>query len=157
MWHNGFGYGMDPGLFFAAGLFKFLWFLLLLALIFGAIRFFRRMRYAGPGGWQRHGGWNPQRMMGNWGAWGRDEAMETARERLARSEISPEQFEEIKRGLQGNEARGQQFERADWHDMKRGWKGAWGRDNALETARMRLAKGEISTEEFEMIRRTLEN
>ncbi|NJK43677.1 MAG: hypothetical protein HC933_04830 [Pleurocapsa sp. SU_196_0] len=157
---------MDPGFFFIAGFFKVLGWLLFLALIFGAIRFFKRARYAGTNGWGGRGwggGWNPGRMMGGFG---RDEAMETARERLARSELTPEQFEDIKRGLQSNTnaqhdsghhnaPRG-----GDWHDWKREWKDArrgWGRDNALETARMRLAKGEISSEEFEMIRRTLES
>jgi uncharacterized membrane protein len=166
MWHQGLAYGMDPGFFFVAGLFKVFGWLLFLGLIFGAIRFFRRARYAGMGGgWGGRGGWNPQRMMGAWGGFGRDEAMETARERLAKSELTPEQFEEIKRGLGGNEARaGNDMaggNRGDWHDMKREWRdvkrGFSGKDNALETARLRLAKGEISAEEFEMIRRTLEN
>jgi uncharacterized membrane protein len=37
--------------------------------------------------------------------------------------------------------------------MRRGW----GQDNALEIARNRFAKGEISSEEFEMIRRALQD
>jgi uncharacterized membrane protein len=166
MWHNGLQYGMDPGFLFIAGFFKVIGWLIFLALIFGAIRFFRRARYAGVNGWNgRHGwgrgGWNPAAMMGSWGGNGRDEAMETARERVARSELTPEQFEEMKRALKTEEASKNEYSsRDDWRDMKRemrrGWNGG-SKDNALETARMRFAKGEISTEEFEMIRRALEN
>jgi uncharacterized membrane protein len=42
-----------------------------------------------------------------------------------------------------------------------GWQGkfmrGWGQDDALELARMRLAKGELSGEEFEMIQRALKD
>jgi Short C-terminal domain len=169
MWHNGFGYGMDPGFFFIAGFFKVIGWLIFLALIFGAIRFFRRARFAGTNGWGgRHGwgrgGWNPAAMMGGWGGNGRDEALETARERLARSELTPEQFEEMKRALKTDAAqRNEPSGRDDWRDMRREWRdlrrgfSGGNKDNALETARMRFAKGEISAEEFEMIRRALEN
>jgi uncharacterized membrane protein len=166
MWHNGMQYGMDPGFFFIAGFFKVIGWLIFLALIFGAVRFFRRARFAGMGsrhGWGR-GGWNPATVMGSWGGNARDEAMETARERVARSELTPEQFEEMKRALKTEEvSRNDMPGRDDWRDMKREWrdvKRGWNsgsKDNALETARMRFAKGEISTEEFEMIRRALEN
>ena len=154
MWHDGFGpamgYGFGPGLLFF-GFFKFLGFLLLLALIFFAIRMFTRgARYAGfgPGPWM--GGRGRGRGPGNWGNWfGRDDAMETARERLARSEITPEQFEAIRSGLEPKR------EQRDWDqrwDAGRGWR----RDDALELARMRFARGEISSEEFEMIRKALD-
>ncbi len=45
----------------------------------------------------------------------------------------------------------------------RGWRGmksmrrGWGQDDALELARMRFARGEISSEEFEMIQRALKD
>lgn len=45
----------------------------------------------------------------------------------------------------------------------RGWQGmksmrrGWGQDDALELARMRFARGEISSEEFEMIQRALKD
>ena len=96
MWHNGMGMGFDPGFFFIVGFFKVLGWVLFLGLIFGALRFFRRGgRFAGHGWGGGRGGWNPRGMMGggNWG--GRDEALETARERLAKSELTPEQFEEL--------------------------------------------------------------
>ena len=84
MWHNGMGF--DPGFFFIVGFFKVLGWLLFLGLIFGALRFFRRSgRFAGQGWGGGGGGWNPRGGIGgNWG--GRDEALETARERLAKSE-----------------------------------------------------------------------
>ena len=49
------------------------------------------------------------------------------------------------------------------HGPSRGWQGmkqmrrGWGQDNALELARMRFARGEISGEEFEMIQRSLKD
>jgi uncharacterized membrane protein len=49
------------------------------------------------------------------------------------------------------------------HGPSRGWQGmkqmrrGWGQDDALELARMRFAKGEISSEEFEMIQRALKD
>ena len=158
MWHNGMGF--DPGFFFIVGFFKVLGWVFFLALIFGAIRFFRRNgRFAGHGwGGRRGSSWNPRG--GNWG--GRDEALETVRVRLAKSELTPEQFEEIKRGLVTPQSNASEWRSSDgWQDMKREFRGMsrnWGsKDNALETARVRFAKGEISTEEFEMIKRALES
>ena len=158
MWQSGMGF--DPGFFFIAGFFKVLGWVLLLALLFGALRFFKRARFAGQG-WGGRGGWNPRgAISSNWG--GRDEALETARERLAKSELTPEQYEEIKRSLVQLPSNASEWRSSDgWQDMKREWRGMsrnWGgKDNALETARVRLAKGEISTEEFEMIKRALES
>ena len=49
------------------------------------------------------------------------------------------------------------------HGPSQGWQGmkqmrrGWGQDNALELARMRFAKGELSSEEFEMIQRALKD
>ena len=90
------------------------------------------------------------------GPWGRgdwlrggDEAMETARERFARGEVTKEQYEAIKTGLENERAADA---REDWN-----WRGWWNRDSALEIARMRFARGEISLEELEAIRRGLES
>jgi uncharacterized membrane protein len=66
------------------------------------------------------------------------------------SEITPEQFEELRKGLEAREqARAQAAERNE-----SGF--SWRRDDALETARMRFATGEITHEQFEVIRSTLE-
>jgi uncharacterized membrane protein len=43
-----------------------------------------------------------------------------------------------------------------WQGMKQMRRG-WGQDDALELARMRFAKGELSSEEFEMIQRALKD
>jgi uncharacterized membrane protein len=43
-----------------------------------------------------------------------------------------------------------------WQHMKNMRRG-WGQDNALELARMRFAKGELSSEEFEMIQSALKD
>jgi uncharacterized membrane protein len=43
-----------------------------------------------------------------------------------------------------------------WQNMKSMRRG-WGQDDALELARMRFAKGELSSEEFEMIQRALKD
>ena len=161
MFHEGMGMGFDPGFFFIVGFFKVLGWVLLLGLIFGALRFFKRARFAGQG-WGGRGGWNSRGMMGgsNWG--GRDEALEMARERLAKSELTPEQFEEIKRSLVQPQSNASEWRSSDGgQDMKREFRSMsrnWGgKDGAIETARVRFAKGEISTEEFEMIKRALES
>ena len=147
MYGGGFGFG-----FMFLHLLGNLFFL---ALLIGAIMFFvRGTRFAGgrgPGNW---GGWS-RSMRGN--PWmnnfvGRDGALEVARSRLAKSEITPEQFEELRKGL---EAREQAHEQTREREQRNG-PGFWRTDNALETARMRFATGEITHEQFEVIRSTLE-
>jgi putative membrane protein len=157
MWHDqygqGFGYGMGFFPMMAFGFFKLFGILLFLALLFLLFRLLTRgPRYAGygPGSWGAgRGSWRSRGTMAGW--FGRDEALETARERLARSEITPEQFETIRSGLEPK-AESRTWDARGNHD---GWRG-WRRDDALDTARMRFARGEISGEEFEMIRKALE-
>jgi putative membrane protein len=103
----------------------------------------------------RGGPWGPRGRRA-WAAAGfgaPDPALDAARERLARSEISPEQFEDIRAALRAGRAEPQPHEHMGppWAAM-----GRWGRDGALETARLRLARGEVTPEEFEAIRRALE-
>jgi uncharacterized membrane protein len=148
MWHHGmYGGGFGFGLMFL----HLLGNLLFLALLIGAIMFFvRGSRFAtgrGPGNW---GGWS-RSMRGN--SWmnnfaARDGALEIARTRLAKSEITPEQYEELRQGLEAREAR----EREQHNEPGFSWR----RDDALETARMRFATGEITSEQFEAIRSKLE-
>ncbi len=143
--HDGFG---------MFGFFHFIWSLFWLFAFIWVIRFFARgMKHGrGWGGAGRQMGKRMWRDIGQ-GFAGQDEAINTARERLARSEITPEQFETIKKSLETKKAIPEQNE----HDWKERW-GNWSNnDNALNVARMRLAKGEISSEEYEMIRRALEN
>ncbi len=146
MWHHGmYGGGFGFGFMFL----HLLGNLFFLALLIGAIMFFvRGGRFAGgrgPGNW---GGWSrPMRgnsWMNNFST--RDGALEIARTRLAKSEITPEQYEELQKGL---EAKAREAERNEPSF-------SWRRDDALETARMRFATGEITHEQFEVIRSTLE-
>ncbi len=92
MWHHGmYGGGFGFGFMFL----HLLGNLFFLALLIGAIMFFvRGARFAGgrgPGNW---GGWSRSMRgtawMNNFAA--RDGALEVARTRLAKSEITPEQF-----------------------------------------------------------------
>jgi uncharacterized membrane protein len=152
MWHHGM-YGGG----FGFGLFHLLGNLFFLALLIGAVMFFvRGARFAGGRGSGNWGGWSGS-MRGN--SWmnnfaARDGALEIARTRLAKSEITPEQYEELRQGL---EAREQAREQARAQATERGETGfSWRRDNALETARMRFATGEITHEQFEVLRSTLE-
>jgi uncharacterized membrane protein len=146
MWHHGMGHGFG----FAFGLFHLLGNLLFLALLVGAVMFFLRgTRFAvgrGPGNW---GGWS-RSMRGN--SWmnnfaARDGALEIARTRLAKSEITPEQYEELRKGLETRAREAEQHNEPGF---------SWRRDDALETARMRFATGEITSEQFEVIRSKLE-
>jgi len=71
---------------------------------------------------------------------GTDDALQTARDRLARSDITPEEFETIKQGL-GTQPAQESF---------------WGGDDALSTARQRFAQGELTLEEFEAVKKALQ-
>ena len=152
MWHHGM-YGGG----FGFGLFHLLGNLLFLALLIGAVMFFLRgARFAGrgPGNW---GGWS-RSMRGT--AWmnnfvARDGALEIARTRLAKSEITPEQYEELRKGLEAR-TRENQAREAEQHNEHGFSRRDWTHDGALETARMRFATGEITHEQFEVIRSTLE-
>lgn len=152
MWHHGmYGGGFGFGFVFL----HLLGNLFFLALLIGAIMFFvRGARFAGgrgPGNW---GGWSRSMRdtawMNNFAA--RDGALEVARTRLAKSEITPEQFEELRKGLEAR-TRENQTREAEQHNEP-GF--SWRRDDALETARMRFATGEITSEQFEVIRSKLE-
>jgi uncharacterized membrane protein len=154
MWHHGmYGGGFGFGFMFL----HLLGNLFFLALLIGAIMFFvRGGRFAagrGPGNW---GGWSRSMRAQPWmnNFVGRDGALEVARTRLAKSEITPEGFEELRKGL---EAREQAREQTRAQAAERNESGfSWRTDNALETARMRFATGEITHEQFEVIRSTLE-
>lgn len=138
---HGFGYGMGFNPFFAffGFIFNLLFFALFIAGIFWLLRMLRR------GGWGRHGG-RGMRYAGGRGDWwrGGNDAVDTARERFAKGEISKEQYDAIKAGLEAEQAK-----EGDWRPpfMRR--------DDALEIARMRFAKGEITQEQYEEIKRGL--
>jgi uncharacterized membrane protein len=141
--HDGFGF---------FGFFHFLWSLFWLFAFIWVIRFFARgMKHSR--GWGNSRGWG-RKMWQDFGQMGsQDQAMTTARERMAKSEITPEQFETIKKSLETKKV-APDHEDHDWKERFGNWSN---NDSAMNVARMRLAKGEISSEEFEMIRRALEN
>jgi uncharacterized membrane protein len=151
------------GVGFGLGFLNFIGTILFFVFIFMLIKFFiRGSRYAPYRGWNR-GDWSKHDWRkSDWGKnapWMReefwqhrnrpwhgdsesdtdDEAMGVARERLAKSEITPEQFETIRQGLK--------VDRSD---------SSGGRfDKAVHLARLRFAKGEITSEEFEAVKKTL--
>ena len=109
---------------------------------------FRRARYSSGGqsagddcsaGWgSKHKELYNRRFRGN----SADEAMTTARERLANSELSTDEFEVIKEGL-----------KASTYSDPETWQRV--NDEAMKTARMRFAKGELTLEEFEAVVKAL--
>jgi uncharacterized membrane protein len=139
MWHDGMRFGMvDPGWFFVAGFFKFLWFMFLIGAAIWLFRWFkhsRRMAWQGGGGNWNGKNWREAKetLRNSWKSWGGDDALATARVRLAKGELTPEQYQDLKTQL---EIAGES-------------------DPALKIARQRLASGEIGAEEFAMIREAL--
>jgi uncharacterized membrane protein len=130
MGYGGWGFGL--------AFLNFLGLLLFFVLLFWAFRFF----VWGPPGGRRGWRWGPWRYLR--GPLAGDEALEAARERFARGEISREEYERIRAGL----------EREQGHDD---WKPFWQRDSALEVARERFARGEITLEEFEATKKGLQS
>jgi uncharacterized membrane protein len=139
MVHAGGFYGMHGAGF---GFFNPLGFILFLVVIVLLVRFFVKSG--------RYGAWQGNGMRGDWNRsapWVQaretnevnDEALSVARERLAKGEINPEQFETIKGGL-----------KVDVSNAPLGR-----HDTALQVARERFAKSEITLEEFEAVKKIL--
>ncbi len=92
-----------------------------------------------------------------------DEADKLIRERLAKGEIGEDEYTRLKAKLGDANSSGENGSSRTAEDGPRrnggrpeGGPLSWLRgDNALETARLRLAKGEITPDEFETIRRVL--
>jgi uncharacterized membrane protein len=130
-----YAFGMGRGMGFGFGFLNLIGTILFIILIVWAIKFLAR---GGRGPW-RFRGWDQR-------AQGEDDAMRTARERFARSEISAEEYEALRQGLRQGEERGYGPPARSWFE---------GRDSALDLARMRFARGEIGLEEFERLRKGL--
>ena len=120
---------------------------------------FSRGRYAKWRGYMKHSGGR-----GDWGRgggrpWEQDEADKLIRERLAKGEIGEDEYARLKAQLGGNNGSGNANGGSSGDGGRpEGGPLSWLRgDNALETARLRLAKGEITPDEFETIRRVLTN
>ena len=152
-----YAHAMGHGMGFGLGFLNFIGTILFFVAIFWFVRLFvfgRRYRYGSRGPWSRRGrGW------GRWddGGSGEDDALKMAKARFAQGKISAEEFETIRSGLGSDEddARGG----PSFPDLSNlGSMGSnWGRERALDIARTRFAKGEITKEEFETVKRTLEN
>jgi putative membrane protein len=127
-----YAYGFGCGF----GFFHFFGTLLFFVFLFFVIKFFLR----GGCGW----GWRR-----GYHRWSRveasDEALRTARERLAKGQLSAEEFARVSAGLRADTAPRDTQPFESW----------FGHDSALSIARMRYAKGEITAEEFEAIKRAL--
>lgn len=189
----GFGHGMGMG--FGLGFLNFLGTVLFIIAVIWviklAVRGFRGSAFGGPGqahGWHRgyggcHGGWSGDyrgrgghgrrsrrgRRHGggsrggysgrsHGGGYGgrpqRDEAMAVARERLARSQITTEEYERLRQALNAGSghsgAAGAEHTSAERPEGRRPR-----RDQAMGIARLRLASGEIDAEEFDALKRAL--
>lgn len=142
-----YGFGHGAGFGFGLAFLNLVGTILFIALVVFVVRSIVR------GGWRN--GRGPWHGGTDWGAgWhggpGRrwaghdgpaiDEAMQTARERLAGGEIGPQEFETLKRGLGTGSAEEQPR-----------------RDSAVNRARVRFAKGELSLEEFEAVKKALQS
>ena len=121
---------------------------------------FSRGRYAKWRGEMMRGGYS----RGNRGHGGgrpwetQDEADKLIRERLAKGEIGEDEYARLKAQLGGDNSgtNGNSGNASNEHERPEGGPLSWLRgDNALETARLRLAKGDITPDEFETIRRVL--
>lgn len=144
---------------FGLGFLNFIGTILFFVTVFWALKFFLRggCRSRGRypkwrGEWRRGSSSGPR-------PWERqDEADRVLRERLAKGEITEDEYARLKGQLGGNGGSS--------GGANSGTNGSGGRfeggplgwlrgDDALELARLRLARGEISTDEFETIRRVL--
>lgn len=142
-------YGHMGGMGFGLGFLNFIGTILFFVAVFWALRFFfrgglhkhRHGRYAKWREWRGNRPWEGRT----------DEADRTLRERLARGEIKEDEYNRLKTQLNGNGGgSGAQGGRPEGGPL------GWLRGNdALEVARMRLARGEISADEFETLRRVL--
>jgi uncharacterized membrane protein len=137
------------GMGFGLGFLNFVGTILFFVALFWAIKFLAR------------GGFKGYKHRGHYGKWrghgrpwegGSDEAERVMKERFAKGEIGEDEYTRLKStlGAQGASGTSGDSRRPEGNPLS--WlKG----DNALETARLRLAKGEITPDEFDTIRRVL--
>ncbi len=162
------GHMMNMG--FGLGFLNLIGTVLFWALLIWTVRFFVRGGFRDGGFRRRYGGryakWRGEMTRGGHGRgdWGRgrppeqDEADKLLRERLAKGEISEDEYAQLKAKLGENGSPGGNANGGTNGNGGRfeGGPLSWLRgDSALETARLRLAQGEITPDEFETIRRVL--
>ena len=142
---HGYGFGLGFLNFLGTILFFVALFWLVRAFVFG-----RRRRYRPPFGSRGWSRWDS-------GYGGEDRALRLARERFAQGKISAEEFETIRSRLDTGEDGGRDGPSfPDLSNLRSSIGSNWGRERALDIARTRFAKGEITQEEFETLKRTLE-
>ena len=149
-----YAHAMGHGYGFGLGFLNFLGTVLFFITVVWLFRAFlgRRGRYRPPFGSRGWSRWDGYRDNG-----GEDSALRTAKERFAQGKINAEEFETIRNGLGGDEndkRGGPGF--PDFSNLGGNLGSSWGRERALDIARTRFAKGEITQKEFETVKRTLE-
>ena len=157
MEHMGIGFGL--------GFLNLIGTVLFWVALIWVVRFFVRggfrnggMRKLGRG---RYAKWYGDMKRGDWHKgsrpWEPDEADKLLRERLAKGEVTEDEYTRLKDKLSENGENGGANGSSNANGSRSegkplGWLGG---DNALEVARLRLAKGEITPDEYETIRRVL--
>ena len=153
MEHMGMGFGL--------GFLNLIGTVLFWVLLIWTIRFFVRGGFKNGNGFRgscggRYAKWRgDMRRRGGGRPWeGQDEADKLLRERLAKGEIGEDEYAQLKAKLGDADHSGETGSSSG--GRPEGGPLSWLRgDNALETARLRLAQGEITPDEFETIRRVL--
>ncbi len=149
MGHMGMGFGL--------GFLNLLGTILFWVAVFWAVKFFIRGGFRG--GYRGRlpkwrGEWSGGRNGGRPWENRSDEAEKVMRERLAKGEISEDEYAKLKSHLGNSDDEGNGAHNGP--SRPEGGPLGWLRgDGALELARMRFAKGEIGADEFETIRRVL--
>jgi hypothetical protein len=141
---------------FGLGFLNFVGTILFFVAVFWALKFFLRGGCRSRG---RYPKWRSEWRRG-WPGGGRpwesgsDEADRVLRERLAKGEIGEDEYARLKGqlGRNGASTGGANGGGGRFESSPLGWLRG---DDALELARLRLARGEISADEFETIRRVL--
>lgn len=141
---------------FGLGFLNLLGTILFWVAVFWAVRFFIRGGFRNGHFRSRYAKWR-----GDWRRGGppwearSDEAEKLLRERLARGEVGEDEYARLKAQLGGN-GNGGGGGYGNGSPRPEGGPLGWLRgDSALEVARLRLAKGEITPDEFETLRRVL--
>ena len=162
--HGGHMIGMGFGL----GFLNLIGTVLFWVALIWAVRFFVRGGFRNGEFRRRCGGryakWRGEMTRGGYGRgdWGRpsgsDEADKLLRERLAKGEITEDEYAQLKAKLGENGSSSRSDGGPNYGGRPDGGPLSWLRgDTALETARLRLARGEITPDEYETIRRVLAN
>lgn len=156
--HMGMGFGL--------GFLNFIGTILFFVAVFWALKFLFRGGFRGGHGGGHGGRGRYAKLRGDWAKgryggprpWerGPDEADKVMRERLAKGEITEDEYNRLKSQLGSNGDGSDNGPASTSAGRPDGGPLSWLRgDDALEVARLRLAKGEITADEFQTLRRVL--